>query len=90
MYSIELNPNWRDPMAQARTAASAPQTPEPSTAEYSPERVPEESSHTYVQNRDPVGKAMAASTLIQTLVWSGVVIVLLVVGIMLLLHYHIL
>ena len=50
----------------------------------------EQPKTTYVKTHDPAGKAMAASTVIQTLVWSGVTIVLLVVGILLLLHWHIL
>jgi hypothetical protein len=36
------------------------------------------------------GSAIGASALIQTIVWSVVVLVLLVIGILLLLHYHVL
>lgn len=36
------------------------------------------------------GSAIGASALIQTIVWAIVVLVLLVIGIMLLLHYHVL
>jgi len=36
---------------------------------------------TYVQNDDPVGNAFAASQLIQTIVWSVVVLVLLGIAI---------
>ena len=53
-------------------------------------RVVEEPSTTYVKTSDPVGKSIAAGNLIQTLVWSAVVIVLVVVGIILLVHYKIL
>jgi hypothetical protein len=76
-------------MATARTTVVT-EAPETSNTEPTAERIVEQPSTVRVQNHDPVGKAMAASTLIQTLVWSGVVIVLLVVGIVLLLHYHIL
>jgi hypothetical protein len=44
---------------------------------------------TYVNRSDPVGNSFAASSLIQTIVWSVVVLVLLVVGILVLLHYGI-
>lgn len=53
-------------------------------------RVVEEPSTTHVKTSDPVGKSIAASNLIQTVVWSAVVIVLLVIGIILLVHYKIL
>lgn len=52
-------------------------------------RVVEEPSTTYVRRRDPVGHTMAASTLIQTLVWSAVVLILVVVGILVLVRYNI-
>ncbi|HZU11826.1 MAG TPA: hypothetical protein VFB58_03225 [Chloroflexota bacterium] len=41
-------------------------------------------SRTVVQHSDPVGNAFAASQLIQTIVWSVVVLVLLVVALWLL------
>jgi hypothetical protein len=53
-------------------------------------RVVEEPSSSYVERRDPVATSIAASRLIQTVVWSAVVIVILVVGIILLVHYKIL
>ena len=53
-------------------------------------KVVEEPSKSYVKTRDPVATSIAASHVIQTLVWSAVVIVLLVVGIILLVHYKIL
>ena len=53
-------------------------------------RVVEEPSTTYVKRSDPVGTSIAASRLIQTLVWSGVIIVVLIVGILLLVRYKIL
>ena len=46
-------------------------------------------SPTYVRRGNPMANTMAASAMIQTLVWSAVVIVLLVVGILVLIHYHI-
>ena len=52
-------------------------------------RVVEEPSTTYVRRRDPYASTMAASAMIQTLIWSAVVIVLLVVGILVLVHYGI-
>lgn len=48
-----------------------------------------DSTPTYVRRRDPIGNTMAASAMIQTLVWAAVVIVLLVVGILVLVHYNI-
>lgn len=57
--------------------------------EQRPRRVVEEPSTTYVRSSDPVGNSMAATSLIQTVVWSVVVIVILVIGILVLLHYNI-
>jgi hypothetical protein len=56
-----------------------------------PQRVvTRETPTTYVHHRDSVGNAFAASQLIQTIVWSAVVLVLLAIGILILIHYHIL
>ncbi|HEV3311504.1 MAG TPA: hypothetical protein VG815_13410 [Chloroflexota bacterium] len=53
-------------------------------------RVVEEPSTTYVQHRDPVATSIAAGSLIQTVVWAVVVIVAVVVGILVLVHFKIL
>lgn len=52
-------------------------------------RIVEQPAPTYVQRRDPIGNSIAAGSLIQTVVWAVVVIVLLVVGILVLVHYNI-
>ncbi len=52
-------------------------------------RVVEEPAPTYVQRRDPVGNSMAASSMIQTVVWAVVVLVLLIVAILVLIHFKI-
>lgn len=49
-------------------------------------RVVEERAPTYVRRSDPVGNSIAASSMIQTVVWAVVVIVLLIVGILVLVH----
>lgn len=54
------------------------------------QRVTQEPGTTYVQRRDPVGSSIAAGSLIQTVVWAIVVLVLLVVGILILVHFKIL
>lgn len=45
---------------------------------------------TTTSNDNAVGNAQGASTLIQTVVWSIVVLVILIVGIFILVHYNIL
>lgn len=44
--------------------------------------VEEPASRTYVHSDDPVGNALAASSLIQTIVWAVVVLVLLIVALL--------
>lgn len=51
--------------------------------------VSEHPTTTYVRRQDPVANTMAASSLIQTLVWAAVVLIVLVVGILVLVHYSI-
>lgn len=62
------------------------QTPQTEYVNTTPNTVVEQrpATRTVVQNSDPVGNAMAASQLIQTIVWSVVVLVLLVVALWLL------
>jgi hypothetical protein len=57
--------------------------------EHPSRRVVEETPPTYVDRSDPVRNTAAAGNLINTLVWAVVVIVILVVGILVLLHYGI-
>lgn len=52
-------------------------------------RVVEEPANTYVQRNDPIGTSIATSNLIQTIVWAAVIIVVVVVGILVLVHYNI-
>lgn len=52
--------------------------------------VEESTRTTFIKRRDAYATAQAASGLIQTIIWSGVVITLLVVGILILVRYHIL
>ena len=81
--------------ASSRVVVEQPTSPTPIVSQPATTVVEEpaptyvESSPTYVRRRDPLGNTMAASAMIQTLVWAAVVIVLLVVGILVLIHYHI-
>jgi hypothetical protein len=66
------------------------QTVHRETVVSSPNQVVSDPEPAYVQRRsDPMLNSMAASGMIQTVIWSIVVIALLVVGILVLLHYGI-
>jgi len=72
---------YDDPTVERRVVES------PRTTEQS--RVVDEPAPTYVRRQDPVGNSIAAGSLIQTVVWAVVVLVLLIVGILVLIHYNI-
>lgn len=78
---------------EAVTNEPAPETvitEEPAVAQRTHRVLTEEPTTTYVQRSNPIGNAFAASSLIQTIVWAVVVLVLLVVAILVLVHYKIL
>lgn len=81
---------------EKRVVSTDPAVVDQTTVHTAPAAVPDGTTYvetrpnrTIVNNDDPVGNAFAASQLIQTIVWSVVVLVLLVIGIYLLYHYGI-